>query len=117
MHILNDKALEFINTRLALTNKKIGNSVTFVRLNAADLATMSTANTGYEWYGKLVCVGLTDNCSASHGTTVEWTAANAYSVTGGLSGTFYDVMFNKFTGSPTAGTIYFVGIKVEVVNV
>lgn len=119
MFIPNDKVInDIVPARLSPLGKKITGAHTFVRLGATELAALSTASTTNLYYGKFICVGLTQDFVASYNTTTEWTSASGNDATGGLVGTFYDVMWNKITStSPTQGTIYFVGIQFTVANV
>ncbi len=118
MTISIDKVINDILPGIIGATKKVDGPQVFVKLNATELAAMSTANTGYIWYGKLVCVGLAESLVAAYGSTTTLSTTNGVTATGGLVGTFYDVHFNKITStSPVIGTVYFVGVKIAVSNV
>ncbi len=118
MTISIDKVINDIIPVIIGATKKVTGPQVFVKLNATELAAMSTADTGYLWYGKLVCVGLSETMVAAYGSTTTWSSANGATATGGLVGTFYDVHFNKITStSPVIGTVYFVGVKIAITNV
>ena len=105
---------DIIGVRLRALGKEISDVIIGIRLDATALATMGTADSGYLYYGKFVCVGLDTSFVASFNTTVEFDASSAITATGGLVGTFYDQLFNKVVTSAGQGKIYFVGLKIQV---
>ena len=117
MQISYDKVIEDIVKAKIGNTKKIGATSDLVRLSATDLNAMSTASTTHVWYGKFICMGLADSFVASYNTTVEFTAVNGITASGGIVGTFYEQLFNKVVTSATLGTVLFVGYKIKIDNV
>lgn len=118
MHIPFDKVLTTILPAKIGATKKVSGAETYVRLGATELAALSATDLNFVYYGKIICVGLTQAFAAQYNSTTEWTSASGKDATGGLVGTFYDVLFNHITStSPTDGTIYFVGVKIGIANV
>tara|TARA_R110000868_G_scaffold25994_3_gene100721 strand:+ start:9362 stop:9712 length:351 start_codon:yes stop_codon:yes gene_type:complete len=107
---------EVIQAKIGATKKVVG-PITHVRLNATALNAMTSADANYIWYGKVVCVGASADVDLSYNSTIEFTTSGGVVAIGYVSGTFYDVLFNKVTGTAVLGEFYFVGIKQAIENV